>query len=93
MCVFSLFSLKGQQLARDQNWDHILSIDFINNTNILFTYLLLFFNYLFCYYQLEDIIIIKVTIIIISIFKEDNVLSMTANLPYGPQMNTDTDYY
>ena len=24
---------------------------------------------------------------------EDNVLSMTANLPYGPPMNTDNDYY
>ena len=28
-------------------------------------------------------------IIIISMFKEDNVFSMTANLPYGPPMNTD----
>ena len=25
----------------------------------------------------------------ISIFKEDNVFSMTVNLPYGPPMNTD----
>ena len=30
-------------------------------------------------------------IIIISIFKEDNVLSMTVSLPYGPPMIT--DYY
>ena len=36
-----------------------------------------------------DIIII----IIISIFKEDKVFSMTANLPYGPSVNTDIDYY
>ena len=31
-------------------------------------------------------------LLIISIFKEDNVFSMTANLPYGPPMNTDIDY-
>ena len=30
---------------------------------------------------------------IISIFKEDNVFSMTANLPYGPLMNTDIVFY
>ena len=29
----------------------------------------------------------------ISIFKEDDVLSMTVNLPYGPPMNTDNDYH
>ena len=29
----------------------------------------------------------------ISILKEDNVLSMTAKHPYGPPMNTDIDYY
>ena len=29
----------------------------------------------------------------ISIFKEDNVFSMTANLPYGPPVNTDIHYY
>ena len=29
----------------------------------------------------------------ISIFKEDNAISMTVNLPYGPPMNTDNDYY
>ena len=28
-----------------------------------------------------------------SIFKEDNVFSMTANLPYGPPVNTDIGYY
>ena len=34
-----------------------------------------------------------IIIIIISIFKEDNVLSITASLPYGPPVNTDIDYY
>ena len=34
-----------------------------------------------------------VIIIIISIFKEDNVFSITASLPYGPPVNTDIDYY
>ena len=34
-----------------------------------------------------------IIIIIISIFKEDNVFSITASLPYGPPVNTDTDYY
>ena len=34
-----------------------------------------------------------IVIIIISIFKEDNVFSITASLPYGPPVNTDTDYY
>ena len=38
----------------------------------------------------RDLIII---IIIISIFKEDNVFSITASLPYGPPVNTDIDYY
>ena len=32
-------------------------------------------------------------IIIISIFKEDNVFSMIANPPYGPPVNTYIDYY
>ena len=39
------------------------------------------------------IIIIIMIIIIISIFKEDNVFSINASLPYGPPVNTDTDYY
>ena len=39
------------------------------------------------------IIIIIIIIIIISIFKEDNVFSITASLPYGPPVNTDIDYY
>ena len=39
------------------------------------------------------IIIIIVIIIIISIFNEDYVFSITANLPYGPPVNTDIDYY
>ena len=34
-----------------------------------------------------------IIIIIISIFKEDNVFNMTANLPYGPPVNTDIGYY
>ena len=33
-----------------------------------------------------------IIIIIISIFKEDNVFSITASLPYGPPVNTDIDY-
>ena len=32
-------------------------------------------------------------IIIISIFKEDDVFSVTASLQYGPPVNTDIDYY
>ena len=38
---------------------------------------------------LTDVIII----IIISIFKMDNVFSIIASLPYGPPVNTDSDYY
>ena len=34
-----------------------------------------------------------IVIIIISIFKENNVFSITASLPYGPPVNTDIDYY
>ena len=34
-----------------------------------------------------------IIIIIISIFKEDNVFSISASLPYGPPVNTDIDYY
>ena len=41
--------------------------------------------------MLTDVIII--IIIIISIFKEDNVFSIIVNLPYGPPVNTDIDYY
>ena len=37
--------------------------------------------------------LIIITIIIISIFKEDNVFCVTASLPYGPPVNTDIDYY
>ena len=40
---------------------------------------------------LTDVIIM--IIIIISIFKEDNVISIIASLPYGPLVNTDIDYY
>ena len=39
------------------------------------------------------IIIIIIIIIIISIFKEENVFSITASLTYGPPVNTDIDYY
>ena len=39
------------------------------------------------------IIIIIIIMIIISIFKEDNVFSIIASLPYGPPVNTDIDYY
>ena len=35
----------------------------------------------------------SIIIIIISITKEDNVFSMTANLPYGHPMKIDNDYY
>ena len=38
-------------------------------------------------------IIIIIIIIIISIFKEENVFSIIASLPYGPPVNTDIDYY
>ena len=41
----------------------------------------------------NEVIIIIIIIIIISIFKEDNVFSITASLPYGPPVNTDIDYY
>ena len=34
-----------------------------------------------------------IIIIIISIFKEDNVFSIIASLTYGPLVNTDIDYY
>ena len=34
-----------------------------------------------------------IIIIIISIFKEDNVFSITDGFPYGPQVNTAIDYY
>ena len=39
------------------------------------------------------VMIIIIIIIIISIFKEDNVFSIIASLPYGPSVNTDIDYY
>ena len=42
---------------------------------------------------LTDVIIIIIIIIIIYIFKEDNIFSIIASLPYGPPVNTDTDYY
>ena len=44
-------------------------------------------------FHLKALIIIITIIIIISILKEDYVFSMTANLPYGPLMNTDIDYH
>ena len=30
---------------------------------------------------------------VISIFQEDNILSVNASLPYSPLTNTDIDYY
>ena len=38
-------------------------------------------------------LLLIIIIIIISIFKEDNVFSISASLPYGPPLNTDIDYY
>ena len=35
----------------------------------------------------------EIIIIIISIFIEDNVFSLTASLPYGPLVNTDIHYF
>ena len=46
-----------------------------------------------CEKSTTRLIIIIIIIIIISIFKEDNVFSITASLPYGPPVNTDIDYY
>ena len=45
------------------------------------------------FYYVAKTIIIIIIIIIISIFKEDNIFSITASLPYGPPVNTDIDYY
>ena len=45
------------------------------------------------YVHICIIIIIIIKIIIISIFKEDNVFSIIASFPYGPPVNTDIDYY
>ena len=45
---------------------------------------------------LTDVIIIIIIIkmmMMISIFKEDNIFSIIASLPYGPPLNTDIDYY
>ena len=39
------------------------------------------------------IIIVIIIILMVSIFKEDNVFSIIASLPYGPPVNTDIDYY
>ena len=45
------------------------------------------------YVNVIIIIIMIIIIIIISIFKEDNVFSITASLQYRPPVNTDIDYY
>ena len=37
-------------------------------------------------------IIIIIIIIIISLFKVDNIFSMTDHLPYGPPVNTDIEF-
>ena len=50
-------------------------------------------NCLFAYSNTKAQFNCVITIIIISIFKEDNVFSITACLPYGPPVNTDIDYY
>ena len=34
-----------------------------------------------------------IIIMIISIFKDDNVFIIIASLPYGPPVNTDIDYF
>ena len=44
------------------------------------------------YFSLQDDLY-YICFIIISIFKEDNVFSITASLPYGPPVNTDIGYY
>ena len=56
---------------------------------VLCCLLLVSVSMLFSPYVRTDTIII----IIISIFKEDKVFSMSASLPYGPPVNTDIDYY
>ena len=43
--------------------------------------------------QISQLLSILIIIIIISIFKEDNVFCMIARLPYGPPVNTNIDYY
>ena len=42
---------------------------------------------------MRNVDVIIIIIIIISLFKEDNVLSTIASLPCGPPVNTDIDYY
>ena len=42
--------------------------------------------------KVGNLLLTDVIIIIISIFKEDNVFSIIASLPYGP-VNTYIDYY
>ena len=44
-----------------------------------------------CDFSLYMVREVNIIIIIISIFKEDNVFSITASLPYGPPVNTDID--
>ena len=43
--------------------------------------------------QTKSCALVVIIIIILSIFKEDDVFSITASLPYGPPVNTDIDYY
>ena len=42
---------------------------------------------------MQFFLIIIIIRIIVSLFKVDNVLGMTANFPYSPPMNTDNVYY
>ena len=43
--------------------------------------------------EYDHFAIVTFSCVIISIFKEDNVFSITASLPYSPPVNTDIDYY
>ena len=44
-------------------------------------------------YGYEQYKLLIIIMIILSIFKEDNVFSITDSLPYGPPVNTDIDFY
>ena len=43
--------------------------------------------------ELLLLLLLILLLIIISIFKEDNVFSIIASLPYDPPMNTEIDFY
>ena len=71
------------------NHIHGVQCRMISVDNFFIFLRLLFFALMLLY----AIIIIIIIIIVISIFKEDNVFSIIASLPYGPPVNTDIDYY